>query len=91
MSINTKVAQSNDLQALEYNSYINFMLQLGLFLFTRGTQDLSHLPPVEQIRAMIKLFEKATRARGNSTILYEDPDATDLKDKQLIKALNDKL
>lgn len=40
---------------------------------------------------MITLFEKATRARGNSTVLYEDPDATDLKDRALIKALNDKI
>ena len=69
------------MKALEYNSYVNFMMQLGLFLFTRGTQDLSHLPPVEQLRAMIRLFEKATRAKGQSTVLFEDPDATDLKDK----------
>ena len=67
------------------------MMQLGLFIFTRPPKDLSHLPPGEQVRAMIMLFEKATRARGNSTVLYEDPDATDLKDRALIKALNEKI
>jgi hypothetical protein len=52
---------------------------------------LSHLPPVEPIRAMVTNFEAATRARGHSTVLYEDPDATSAGDKVLIKALNDKL
>ena len=40
---------------------------------------------------MVVYFEKETRTRGNSTVLYEDPDATDPKDRPLIKALNEKL
>jgi hypothetical protein len=40
---------------------------------------------------MINHFESATRARGNSTVLYEDPDAVSSKDKDLVKALNIKL
>ena len=43
------------------------------------------------MKALIKQFEDATRARGNSTVLYDDPDATSASDSQLIKALNDKL
>lgn len=45
----------------------------------------------ETIKALIKHFEDATRARGYSTVLYEDPDATSVSDAKLIKALNDKL
>jgi hypothetical protein len=37
------------------------------------------------------VFEDAMRARGNSTLLYEDPDATDIVDRDLMKALNEKL
>jgi hypothetical protein len=41
---------------------------------------------------MIKHFEDATRARGQSIVLYEDPDAPGIGvDAKLIKALNDKL
>jgi hypothetical protein len=41
---------------------------------------------------LIKHFEEATRARGYSTVLYEDPDAMGIGiDVKLIKALNDKL
>ena len=50
-------------------------------MFSRPPRDLSHLPPVEQIKAMVSHFENATRSRGQSTVLYEDPDATDMVDK----------
>ncbi len=67
------------------------MMQLAYFCFTREPRDLSHLPLGETIKALIKHFEDATRARGYSTVLYEDPDATSVADAKLIKALNDKL
>jgi hypothetical protein len=67
------------------------MLQLAFFCFSRPPRDLSHLPPVETLRALVNHFEKACRSRGLSTVLYEDPDITGVGDKQLIKALNDKL
>jgi uncharacterized membrane protein YdfJ with MMPL/SSD domain len=66
-------------------------MQMSYFCFTREPRNLSHLPPVETVRALIKHFEDATRSRGNSTVLFEDPDATSVADSQLIKALNEKL
>lgn len=89
--INSKLFQRGDLQALEYNGYMQFMMQLAFYCFSKQPKDLSHLPPVESIRALIAQFEQATRERGNSTVLYEDPDATSIGDQQLIKALNEKL
>ena len=59
--INTKVVNRNDLQALEYNGYMQFMPQLAFFCFTRPPKDLSHLPPVEQIKQLVSHFEQATR------------------------------
>jgi len=56
------------------------MMQLGFFCFSKAPKDLSHLPPVEHIKALVNLFEKSTRARGNSTVLYEDPDASGMGD-----------
>lgn len=49
------------------------------------------MPMVETVNSLIKHFEDATRARGHSTVLYEDPDATSVSDAKLIKALNEKL
>ena len=66
-------------------------MQLAYFCFTRDPTNLSHLPPSETLRALIKQFEDATRSRGNSTVLYDDPDATSAADAGLVKALNEKL
>lgn len=49
------------------------------------------MPPVETIRALVDHFENGARSKGLSTILFDDPDATGVGDKQLIKALNEKL
>ena len=40
---------------------------------------------------MVDRFEDATKERGNSTLLYEDPDAIDDKDHDLVLALTQKL
>lgn len=42
---------------------------------------------------MIGLFKEATRQRGQSMMLYEDPDLGSIpqSEQQLIKALNEKL
>lgn len=52
---------------------------------------MSSFPPAEQLRGMISHFEKAIRSRGQSTVLFEDPDITSIGDRDLIKALNEKL
>lgn len=89
--INTKLFSRSDLQALDYTGYQQFIIQLAFFCFTKPPKDLSHMPPVECIRALVNQFEQATRERGNSTVLYDDPDSSGMGDSQLIKALNDKL
>jgi hypothetical protein len=40
---------------------------------------------------LIETFEKATRDRGKSTAIYEDPDWSSFKDNELINALEEKL
>ena len=89
--INNKLFNRSDLQAFDYNGYQAFIMQLAFYCFTRPPKDLSGLPPVETLKAMISHWDQATRDRGNSTVLYEDPDTTSVGDQQLIKALNDKL
>ena len=40
---------------------------------------------------MVERFEKSQRTRGQSTLLYEDPDAVDAKDHDMVQALTKKL
>jgi hypothetical protein len=59
--------------------------------FSRAPIDKSNFPPVESLNALLTQFEQATRDRGKSTALYEDPDASSMNDKELIDALDKKV
>ncbi len=51
------------------------------------------MPLVESLLTLVLVFKEAAQVRGQSIILYEDPDLTYQTgdDLQLIKALNEKL
>ena len=61
-----------------------------MFCFSRPPIDKSHLPPVESLNALLKQFIEATRDRGKSTALFEDPDRHGM-DKELLETLEAKL
>jgi hypothetical protein len=72
---------------LDYNQFLQFIPQLAFLIFSRPPIDKSSLPSVESLRALVKQFEDATRARGRSTALYEDLDLSGFGDKELVDAL----
>lgn len=45
----------------------------------------------DMLQCMIDYKEKATKAKGQSTILYEDPDHTTIGDQEILKELNRKV
>ena len=49
------------------------------------------MSPPEMIQDLINYFEKATRRRGHTTMLYEDPDTTTIGDTELMKEVNKRL
>jgi hypothetical protein len=72
---------------LDYNQFLQFIPQLAFLIFSRPPIDKSSMPSVECLRALVKQFEEATRARGRSTALYEDPDQSGFADRDLVDAL----
>jgi len=64
---------------------------LALVCFSRPPVDKSTYPPIASLQELIKTFEKATRDRGKSTQIYEDPDFSTFRDMELINALEEKL
>ena len=89
--VNTKIVKRSDLTALDFAGFQHLVLQLAYYMYTRPPKDLSHLPIVETVKQMIVDWREATRNRGQSTILYEDPDATGAGDMELCLELNKKL
>jgi hypothetical protein len=51
-------------------------------------KNLSHLSMPDMIMQLLSHFEKATKAKNQSTILYEDPDTTTIGDMEMLKEMN---
>lgn len=64
------------------------MEQLAYFIYSKPPLDFSFTGPKEQLMKLIQHFEKATRSRGQSTLLYEDPDTTTIGDQDLLREMN---
>jgi hypothetical protein len=86
--ISTKMMKKSELHSLNYEGFVQFILQVSHLLYTRPPNDLTHLPPVEHVRELLKRFRGAAKSRGESTLLYEDPDITFITDKDVLRELN---
>ena len=82
---------SSEIAMLDYNQFLQFVPQLSFLCFSRPPIDKSHMPYVESIKAMLNQWEQATKERGKSTQLYEDPDLSMFSDRELIKAIEKKI
>jgi hypothetical protein len=45
--INFKKFNKGELTDMNYNGFLEWIVQASLFMFTKPPEDLSHLPPVE--------------------------------------------
>lgn len=77
-----------DLTSLPWESFTEFMLQLSVICFTRAPLDLSGMPPLAQLRALIDHLSKVAKQKHFSTFLYEDPEASALGDQEILRELN---
>lgn len=54
-------------------------------------KTLSHLSMPEMLLKLIQHNERATRLKGQSTILYEDPDISTIGDQEMLKEMNKRI
>eukprot|EP00357_Protocruzia_adherens_P031664 CAMPEP_0115033794 /NCGR_PEP_ID=MMETSP0216-20121206/40176_1 /TAXON_ID=223996 /ORGANISM="Protocruzia adherens, Strain Boccale" /LENGTH=1250 /DNA_ID=CAMNT_0002412373 /DNA_START=59 /DNA_END=3809 /DNA_ORIENTATION=- len=90
--VNINQGKTTELTLLPYKGFEEFFFQMSVHCFSKPPKDLGHLPPATSVQAMLDHFAEATKARGRSAIVFEDPDELSmLGDKDLIKELNKKL
>lgn len=65
--------------------FVEMMPQLAFQVFAKAAD---HLTTPEMLLKLIKHLERATKQKGQSTILYEDPDVTTIGDQELLKEMN---
>jgi len=73
---------------LSYPVFVEFFIQLAYVIYTGPPNNLIHLTPADTLLKLIVFFEESARSRGQSTLLYEDPDASALGDRKVIEELN---
>jgi hypothetical protein len=59
--------------------------------YSRDPYDFTHMPAVECLKALLRRWEGATIDKGLTTLLYEDQDAVEEKDYDLVLKITEKL
>lgn len=70
---------------MNFNLFLELQPQVAFLLFSK---TLPHLSLPEMMMKMLQHQERATKLKGQSTILFEDPDHTTIGDYEIIKELN---
>ena len=86
--INTQIYKKIDMKGLDFDGFQQFLVQLAIVIYSRPPQVLSQLPIFCSLQELIKHFRDTTARKGKATFLYDDPDASETKDKELSKFLN---
>ena len=89
--INFKKINRYDLTALPYNGFLEFILQASYFIYSREPYFMNNLPLAELLQAFFDQMLLSTKSRGESILLFEDPNSTAMADPKLIKILNRKI
>jgi len=89
--VNTDLCKRLEVTNLTASGFEQFLIQLAIFIFGRPPQNLSHLPIFVSVEKLFAHFRDATAKKGKSTTLYDDPDKTDMGDKELNMHLNAQL
>lgn len=86
--INFKVLHKNNTLSLNYSGFIELLVQVAIHIFSRQTPDTStSKSPADCTKLLLGRFREAAKAKGESVVLYENPEATTLGDPEVIEEL----
>lgn len=90
--INSRSSDKRNTKTLTYEGFIDLFVQAASHIYSRDSKYLGLcLSPVAYVKLLINHFKQATVVRGESTLLYDNSDATDLGDPELAKELSNYL
>ena len=82
----SKIAHQTELNWVNFEGFQGVFCQIAYFVYSREPQDLTHLPGVASVKALIETFRRETKAQGQSVEVYDDPDPG-TGDKDVVKEL----
>lgn len=78
-----------DLSVMDFETFEKFLVQLAHFAFSRPPKDLRSLHIGAMIDELFQTIALGAKRRGQSALVFEDPDATLLNaDPDTMRALN---
>lgn len=84
---NHKIAKQAEQNYVDYEGFKGVFCQLAYFVFSRKSQDYSHLPPVVSVKLLLDHMQGSIKAKGISTEIFDEPDPG-TGDKDVVKSLN---
>ena len=52
--VNMSMSDTGDLKSLTYDGFIQYIIQIANFMYTQPPTDMSHLPPIEHVKELLK-------------------------------------
>mmetsp|Transcript_33174 Transcript_33174/g.30105 ORF Transcript_33174/g.30105 Transcript_33174/m.30105 type:complete len:183 (+) Transcript_33174:2419-2967(+) len=87
-NVNTQLMERYEMTNLTFHGFEHFLIQFSIFAFGRPPKNLGHLPIFVSVEELFRIFRDVTHKKRKSTVLYDDPDATEMGDKELNKYMN---
>ena len=84
---NHKIAKQAEQNYVDYEGFKGVFCQLAYFIYSKKNLDYSHLPPVVSIKLLLDFMRESTRAKSQSTELFDEPDPGS-GDKDVVRSLN---
>ena len=79
-----------DIQNLPFDGFIECFMQVAIHLHNNTSKAISCIPLVDSVKSLLARFAATASSRGESTVLYTDPEAAALlgEDQELLRQLN---
>lgn len=73
--------------AVDWQGFLDMIVQVALFIYSKPPRDLTHLPPAVSVQTLFDLFRSSSAESGISLKFYDEPDPG-VGDRDVVKKLN---
>lgn len=73
--------------AVDWQGFLDMIVQVALFIYSKPPRDLTHLPPAVSVQTLFDLFRSSSAESGVSLKFYDEPDPG-VGDRDVVKKLN---
>jgi len=88
-AVNLDILGKVESRDLNMTGFGHLLVQFAIFAFSRNPKNMAHLPVYNLIEELFRCLRAGAAKLGVTTIMYDDPDGTEMGDKELNIYLNE--